>query len=88
MKKKRKEFVCEVRKELDRRIASSDVQESWNRLQESLIMAAEKVVGRTKGGKRIDKDTWWWNEKVQEVIKRKKRAFKELSRNGSTLEPL
>ena len=38
------------------------------------------MVGRTKGGKRIDKDTWWWNEKVQEAIKRKKRAIANTGR--------
>jgi hypothetical protein len=28
--------------------------------------------GVTKGGKREAKETWWWNEKVQKVIKEKK----------------
>jgi hypothetical protein len=26
----------------------------------------------TKGGKRETKEIWWWNEKVQKAIKKKK----------------
>jgi hypothetical protein len=29
----------------------------------------------TKGGKRETKETWWWNEKVQNAIKEKKECF-------------
>jgi hypothetical protein len=32
----------------------------------------------TKGGKRETKETWWWNEKVQNVIKEKKECFRHL----------
>jgi hypothetical protein len=28
--------------------------------------------GVTKGGKRETKETWWWNENVQNAIKEKK----------------
>ena len=57
--------------------------------------SARKVLGVTSGQRREDKETWWWNEDVQESIKRKrltrknwykqrdlesKRAYKERDR--------
>ena len=30
------------------------------------MRAAEEVCGTTKGGKHLERETWWWNEEVQE----------------------
>lgn len=30
--------------------------------------------------KNMDKDTWWWNNEVQEVIAKKEKKFKEWKR--------
>jgi hypothetical protein len=32
----------------------------------------------TKGGKRETKETWWWNEKVQNATKEKKECFRRM----------
>jgi hypothetical protein len=34
--------------------------------------------GVTKGGKRKTKETWWWNEKVQNDFKEKKECFRRM----------
>ncbi|MGL4506555.1 MAG: hypothetical protein ACRCUF_12560 [Aeromonas sobria] len=35
------------------------------------------ALGKTKPGKQmIDKQIWWWNDKVQKAVKEKKAAFK------------
>jgi hypothetical protein len=39
--------------------------------------------GVTKGGKRETKETWWWNEKVQNAIKEKKECFSRMHLNRS-----
>jgi hypothetical protein len=36
-----------------------------------------------KGGKRETKETWWWNEKVQKAIKKKKECFRRMHLNRS-----
>ncbi|KAL0810434.1 hypothetical protein ABMA28_010573 [Loxostege sticticalis] len=54
----------------------NDVNASWSHLQTKILKAANKVLGRTRGGKRIPKETWWWSEPVQVAIKKKKEAFK------------
>jgi hypothetical protein len=50
-------------------------------------MASEKFEV-TKGGKREAKETWWWNEKVQKVIKEKKECFRcmHLDRSADNVE--
>ena len=37
---------------------------------------AETVLGVTFGKRKADRETWWWNEEVQECIKEKKEAKK------------
>ena len=37
---------------------------------------ARKVLGVSSGQKKEDRDTWWWNEEVQESIRGKRLAKK------------
>ena len=41
-----------------------------------LRKTAENVLGVTFGKRKGDRETWWWNEEVQESIKEKKEAKK------------
>ena len=36
----------------------------------------------TRGGKQIKRETWWWNDSVNEVIKEKRRLWKEWQNGG------
>jgi hypothetical protein len=49
---------------------------------------ASEEFGVTKGGKRETKETWWWNEKVQNAIKEKKECFRcmHLDRSVDNIE--
>ena len=46
------------------------------------MRAAEEVCGATKGGKPLERETWWWNEEVQESLRRKKDAFTKWQMQG------
>ena len=48
----------------------------WDKTAEMLKKTAEIVLGVTFGKRKGDRETWWWNEKVQESIKEKKEAKK------------
>ena len=41
-----------------------------------LRKTAETIVGVTFGKRKGDRETWWWNEEVQDSIKEKKEAKK------------
>ena len=47
-----------------------------------IIGAAEEICGATKGAKHLERETWWWNEEVQESPGRKKDAFKKWQMQG------
>jgi hypothetical protein len=44
---------------------------------------SSKEFGVTKGGKRETKETWWWNEKMQNAIKEKKECFRRMHLDSS-----
>ncbi|XP_047984785.1 uncharacterized protein LOC125225222 [Leguminivora glycinivorella] len=55
----------------------AEMNECWNEMAVSLRSVAKNVLGETRGKGKIDKDTWWWNDDVQMILKEKKNAFKE-----------
>lgn len=52
------------------------VEERWEALKKAFMTVAE-ICGVTKGEKRHEKETWWWNEGVQDGQRWKKSAFKK-----------
>ena len=48
--------------------------DEWDKTAEMLRKTAKIVLGVTFGKRKGDRETWWWNEKVQESIKEKKEA--------------
>jgi hypothetical protein len=44
----------------------------WMKMSTCIKKVASEEFGVTTGGKRETKETWWWNEKVQNAIKEKK----------------
>jgi len=58
--------------------------EKWENMKKAVLESARETCGETKPGKRKDKkETWWWNEEVQSMIKIKKQRFKEWQKNGN-----
>ena len=53
------------------------VQEWWEERSTTILRVGEGVLSITAGRRSPgDNETWWWNDKVQEVIKAKKEAMK------------
>ena len=53
----------------------------WDKTAEMLRKTAETVLGVTFGKQKGDRETWWWNEEVQESIKEKKRGKESMGQN-------
>ncbi|PZC74908.1 hypothetical protein B5X24_HaOG207038 [Helicoverpa armigera] len=51
------------------------VQKHWDRIQASVTEAAKAVLGMSKGGRKCDKETWWWDDTVQRETRVKKALF-------------
>ncbi len=69
-RKKRVVYAEEVRV----RLAETEDM-TWSKLSSSMLEAAKQVFGTTKGQRRKERETWWWNEEVQTAVKDKKTAF-------------
>ena len=56
------------------------INECWDEMAECIRSAAKGILGETKGRGTIDRDTWWWSKDIQDVLKEKKKKFKEWQR--------
>nr|XP_049699855.1 craniofacial development protein 2-like [Helicoverpa armigera] len=57
-----------------------NVNECWSGMATCIRKAARSILGESKGNGVIEKETWWWVEEVQSVLKEKKMKFKEWQR--------
>ena len=76
---KLKETSCQeaFRQEVTRTLRGKHgLPDEWDKTAEMLRKTAETVLGVTFGKQKEDRETSWWNEKVQESIKEKKEAKK------------
>ena len=74
---KLKETSCQeaFRQEVTRIWGGKDgLLDEWDKTPEMLRKTSETVLGVTFGKRKGDRQTWWWNEEVQESIKEKKEA--------------
>ena len=55
--------------------ATQSPEEIWSHLKSGLNSAAEEVCGYTKNHQ-WRKETWWWNSRVDEAVKEKRRCYK------------
>ena len=58
------------------------VEGGWTHLKSALVDAAAETCGWTKGGCQRHKETWWWNDEVDSIIKEKRKAWMEWKRGG------
>ena len=65
------------RQEVTRTLGGKNgLPDEWDKTAEMLRKTAKIVLEVTFGKRKGDKETWWWNEEVQESIKEKKEAKK------------
>ena len=58
------------RQEVTRIFGGKDgLSDYWNKIAEMLRKISETVLGVTFGKRKGDRETWWWNEEVQESIR-------------------
>ncbi|KAK3574890.1 hypothetical protein QTP86_018354 [Hemibagrus guttatus] len=51
--------------------------DDWETTAEVIRETGRKVLGVSSGRRKEDKETWWWNEEVQDSIQRKRLATKK-----------
>ncbi|KAK3507843.1 hypothetical protein QTP70_001395 [Hemibagrus guttatus] len=77
--KLKKEECCEEFREKLRQALGGQVvlPDDWETTAEMIRETGRKVLGVSSGRRKEDKETWWWNEEVQDSIQRKRLAKKK-----------
>ncbi|KAK3519927.1 hypothetical protein QTP70_007771, partial [Hemibagrus guttatus] len=77
-KLKREECCEEFRQKLRQALGGQVVlPDDWETTAEVIRETGRKVLGVSSGRRKEDKETWWWNEEVQDSIQRKRLAKKK-----------
>ncbi|KAK3515140.1 hypothetical protein QTP70_007466 [Hemibagrus guttatus] len=74
--KLKKEECCEEFRQKLRQALGGQVvlPDDWETTAEVIRETGRKVLGVSSGRRKGDKETWWWNEEVQDSIQRKRLA--------------
>ena len=56
------------------------------KLEEHLLRICREDCGETTGRRGRERETWWWNDTVQQIIKEKKAAFRKWQRSGAEVD--
>ncbi|KAK3570045.1 hypothetical protein QTP86_009590 [Hemibagrus guttatus] len=77
--KLKKEECCEEFRQKLRQALGGQVvlPDDWETTAEVIRETGRKVLGVSSGRRTEDKETWWWNEEVQDSIQRKRLAKKK-----------
>ncbi|KAK3550617.1 hypothetical protein QTP70_000690 [Hemibagrus guttatus] len=78
--KLKKEECCEEFRQKLRQALGGQVvlPDDWETTAEVIRETGRKVLGVSSGRRKEDKETWWWNEEVQDSVQRKRLAKKEV----------
>ena len=55
-------------------------------VERDIVEIARRELGESGGGKYVDKETWWWDQQVQEDVKAKREAFKNWRTTGNEVD--
>ncbi|KAK3519182.1 hypothetical protein QTP70_022145 [Hemibagrus guttatus] len=72
-------MVCKTKRQKLRQALGGQVvlPDDWETTAEVIRETGRKVLGVSSGRRKEDKETWWWNEEVQNSIQRKRLAKKK-----------
>ena len=55
-------------------------------VERDVVEITRRELGESGGGKYVEKETWWWDQQVQEAVKAKNEAFKNWRTSGSEVD--
>ena len=57
--------------------SEADAESIWTEIKSCLINACDSVCGWAKGNCKKERETWWWDEIVESLVKQKRKLCKE-----------
>ena len=69
-----REYIDKLKETIAGMIDKDDA--NWENTYPNIVELAKEELGVSKPGKYLEKESWWWNEDVQQAVMEKKEAFK------------
>ena len=68
-----------VKEEFEERIKETlcTYEGDWVQLRQGVMQVCEEICGRSSGRRGHERETWWWNDTVQDAVRKKKEAYKK-----------
>ena len=63
--------------------SEADVELIWTEIKSCLINTCDAVHGWAKGNCKQQRETWWWGETVESLVKQKRKLWQEWQKVGS-----
>ena len=83
----RTKFKERALQELKQKIGvDDDVEQWWNQSNATMLRIGKEVLGESNGKIMENKETWWFNEEVQQKTKRKKEAKKRYKQTEDEID--
>ena len=55
-------------------------------VERDIVEIARRELGESGGGKYLEKETWWWDQQVQEAVEAKKEVFNNWRTTGNEVD--
>ena len=55
----------------------------WKNLEENILNSGKEICGITSGKRGRERETWWWNDTVQQRLQEKKVVYKKWQQTGA-----
>ena len=74
-------FGAHVQENIKSQEVDVSIEDKWFYLKKCLLDASKQTCGWTKHPPKC-REVWWWNDKVDDIIREKKRFWKEWKSGG------
>ena len=87
-KLKEREYETEYKDRVMRELVYEieDIEEWWNRSNETMLKIAKEVLGESSGKIFENKEAWWFSEEIRQKTKEKKEAKKTFEQTGEDMD--
>ena len=72
-------FISKAREHLCS-LEAEGKETNWKETYSRIMQLAKEELGESTPGKYLEKESWWWNDAVQQAVSKKRRLFREWQR--------
>ena len=79
---KKDELSLRLAEHIGRR--KEEEESTWDEICHMINTNAKEILGETSGGKYVERESWWWNDDVQQAVNEKGDSFQKWQSSRTT----